>query len=296
VTVGILSGTGRFIGQGRFDDFIQTDAAINPGNSGGPLINTRGEAVGINSAIRSSSGGFQGIGFAIPVDLARPILGQLRATGKVTRGWLGVAIQPLTQELARSFGITGTQGALIATVTEDSPAAKAGLKEGDVIVTFDGKPVEGPRVLPGLVANTPVGRGVPVGIVRDGSRQTVTVTVGNLVDSREARATPGAPAERGQESRATEKLGLALQELTPELAKQLGVQSDKGVVVTEVKPDSPAAQAGLAPGDVIREVNRTPVQGLQDVERGLARGSDPAQVLLRVERDGSQRYVVLAVG
>jgi serine protease Do len=125
VTVGIVSGMGRFIGQGRFDDFIQTDAAINPGNSGGPLINTRGEAVGINSAIRSSSGGFQGIGFAIPVDLAKPILGQLRASGKVTRGWLGVAIQPLTQELAKSFGLTGTQGALVASVTDDSPAGRA---------------------------------------------------------------------------------------------------------------------------------------------------------------------------
>ena len=294
VTVGIVSATGRFIGQGRFDDFIQTDAAINPGNSGGPLINTKGEAIGINSAIRSSSGGFQGIGFAIPVDLAKPILTQLRATGKITRGWLGVSIQPLTPELAKSFGITGTQGALIGGVSEGSPAARAGIKEGDVIVTFDGKPVESPRVLPALVANTPVGRGVPVVIVRDGSRQTVTVTVGNLADSREARAMPGGPAEKGQESRATEKLGLALQELTPELAKQFGVQGDKGVVVTEVKPDSPAAQAGLAAGDVIREVNRTPVQGIQDVEKGLARRQDAGQVLLRVERDGSQRYVVVS--
>jgi serine protease Do len=293
VTVGIVSGTGRFIGQGRFDDFIQTDAAINPGNSGGPLINTRGEAVGINSAIRSSSGGFQGIGFAIPVDLAKPILGQLRATGKVTRGWLGVSIQPLTQELAKSFGIAGTQGALVTEIREDSPASRAGFKEGDVIVSFDGKNVDGSRALPGLVANTPVGRAVPVVILRDGKRQTVTATVGNLADSREARATA---AENKPESGATDKLGLALQELTPELAKQLGVQSDKGVVVTEVKPDSPAAQAGLAPGDVIREVNRTPVQGIRDVERGLSRGQDPSQVLLRVERDGSQRYVVVAVG
>jgi serine protease Do len=293
VSVGIVSAMGRFIGQGRFDDFIQTDAAINPGNSGGPLINTRGEAVGINSAIVSRGGGFQGIGFAIPVDLAKPILSQLRGTGKVTRGWLGVSIQPLTQELAKSFGIAGTQGALVASVTEDSPAARAGLKEGDVIVTFDGKPVEGPRMLPSIVANTPIGRPVPVGIVRDGSRQTVTVTVGNLTDSREAKATP---AEKSAESRATEKLGLALQELTPELAKQLGVQGDKGVVVTEVKPDSPAAQAGLAAGDVIREVNRTPVQGLQDVEKGLARSQSGGQVLLRVEREGSQRYVVVAAG
>jgi serine protease Do len=293
VTVGIVSGVGRFIGQGRFDDFIQTDAAINPGNSGGPLINTRGEAIGINSAIRSNTGGFQGIGFAIPIDLAKPILGQLRATGKVTRGWLGVSIQPLTQELAKSFGITGTQGALVASVSEDSPAAKAGLKEGDVIVTFDGKPVESPRTLPAMVANTPVGHSVPMVVVRDGKRQTVTVTVGNLADSREARAAAG---EKAPEGRATEKLGLALQELTPELAKQLGVQSDKGVVVTDVKADSPAAQAGLAPGDVIREVNRTPVAGIEDVERGLARGSDPGQVLLRVERDGTQRYVVITAG
>ncbi|HEY7601027.1 MAG TPA: DegQ family serine endoprotease [Methylomirabilota bacterium] len=293
VSVGIVSAMGRFIGQGRFDDFIQTDAAINPGNSGGPLINTRGEAVGINSAIVSRGGGFQGIGFAIPVDLAKPILSQLRGAGKVTRGWLGVSIQPLTQELAKSFGLTGTQGALVASVSEDSPAARAGLKEGDVIVTFDGKPVEAPRVLPSMVANTPIGRPVPVGIVRDGARQTVTVTVGNLSDSREAKA---APAEKSAESRATEKLGLELQELTPELAKQLGVEGAKGVVVTQVKPDSPAAQAGLAAGDVIREVNRMPVQGLEDIEKGLARGPDGGQVLLRVERDGSQRYVVVAAG
>jgi serine protease Do len=292
VTVGIVSGMGRFIGQGRFDDFIQTDAAINPGNSGGPLINTKGEAIGINSAIRSSSGGFQGIGFAIPIDLAKPILGQLRATGKITRGWLGVSIQPLTQELAKSFGITTTQGALVASVSDDSPAARAGFKPGDVIVNFDGKPVDGPRALPAIVANTPVGRAAPVVILRDGKQQTVTVTVGSLADSREARAVT---AEK-PEVHASEKLGLSLQELTPELAKQLGVQGDKGVVVTEVKPDSPAAQAGLAPGDVIREVNRMPVQELQDVERGLARGQDPSQVLLRVEREGSQRYIVIATG
>src|SRR5262249_55871479 len=252
VTVGIVSGTGRFIGQGRFDDFIQTHAAINPGNSGGPLINTKGQAVGINSAIRSNSGGFQGIRFAIPVDLAKPILSQLRASGKVTRGWLGVSIQPLTQELAKSFGTTETKGALVASVSEDSPAEKAGFKPGDVIVNFDGKPVESPRVLPAIVANTPVGQSVPVVVLRDGKQQTLTVTVGNLSDSREARAA----SNEKPEVHASEKLGMALQELTPELAKQLGVQNDKGVVVTEVKPDSPAAQAGLAPGDVIREVNR----------------------------------------
>ena len=206
-----------------------------------------------------------------------------------------MSIQPLTDELAKSFGIKGTQGALVASVSDDSPAAKAGFKPGDVIVTFDGKNVEGPRVLPGIVANTPVGRAVPVVVLRDGQRQTVSVTVGSLADSKEARVAAGEKAP-APDSRATEKLGLALQELTPELAKQLGVQSAKGVVVTEVKPDSPAAQAGIAPGDVIREVNRMPVQGIQDVERGLTRGQDPAQVLLRVEREGSQRYVVVGAG
>jgi serine protease Do len=295
VTVGVVSGTGRYIGQGRFDDFIQTDAAINPGNSGGPLINTRGEVVGINSAIRSSSGGFQGIGFAIPIDLAKPILAQLRATGRVVRGWLGVTIQPLDAELAKSFGLPGTQGALIASVAEESPAAKAGLRPGDVIVTYDGKPVDSPRVLPPLVANTPVGRSVPLGIVRDGVRQMVNVTVGNFADAKEARV--AASGEPPAESRGSERLGLGLAELTPELAQRFGLQGERGVVVTEVKPDSPAALAGLAPGDLIREVNRVPVRGLEDVQRGIARTpAGPGRVLLRVEREGTQRYVVIAVG
>jgi serine protease Do len=295
VTVGVVSGTGRYLGQGRFDDFIQTDAAINPGNSGGPLINTRGQVVGINSAIRSSSGGFQGIGFAIPIDLAKPVLQQLKTTGRVTRGWLGITIQPLTPELARSFGLQGTQGALVASVTDDSPAAKAGVRPGDVIVGYDGKSVDSPRVLPPLVANTAVGRSVPLVVVRDGARQTLTVTVGNLADSREARAAAG--PEQPPESRGSDRLGLALSELTPELAQRFGLQTERGVVVMEVKPDSPAARAGLAPGDLIREVNRVPVLKLDDVERGFARSpGGGTQVLLRVEREGSQRYIVIATG
>jgi serine protease Do len=293
VTVGVVSSKGRKIFNQSFDDYIQTDAAINRGNSGGPLINTRGEVVGINSAIRSNTGGFQGVGFAIPVDLAKPIVQQLRTTGKVTRGWLGVNIQPLTAELAKSFGLTATQGALVAAVSEASPASRADLRPGDVIVAFDGKPVESPRVLPALVANTPVGRTVPITVLREGQRQTLQVTVGNFAESREGRV---ASAEKPSETRSADKLGVALQELTPELAKQLGVQTDKGVVVTEVKPNSPAAQAGLAPGDVIREVNRTPVQGLRDVDLGLARSTDAKQVLLRVEREGLFRYIVVAAG
>ena len=288
VTVGIISGTGRVIGAGRYDDFLQTDAAINPGNSGGPLISTRGEVVGINSAIASGTGGFQGVGFAIPIDLAKPILQQLRTTGRVVRGWLGVAIQPLTSELAKSFGLPNTQGALVASVTEGSPAAQAGIRPGDVIVRYDGKAIESPRMLPVLVANTEVGKPIELGVMRDGALQPIRVTVGNLADAREARASG--------ESRVAERLGLQLQELTPELARRLGVQSDKGVVVTSVRPESPAAQAGIAPGDVIREVNRLPVHGLDDVDKGMARSGGANQVLLRVEREGSQRYIVLGIG
>ena len=290
VTVGIISGTGRVIGAGRYDDFLQTDAAINPGNSGGPLINTRGEVVGINSAIASRTGGFQGIGFAIPIDLAKPIVQQLRTAGRVTRGWLGVSIQALTPDLAKSFGLPNTKGALVSSVADGSPAAAADLRPGDVIVRYDGKPVDAPRALPALVASTEIGRAVELDVVRDGGARAVRVTVGTLADSREARLATG-------DRRVSQQLGVALRELTPGLARELGVTSDKGVVVTEVRPDSPAAQAGLAAGDVIREVNRTRVERLPDVERGMARPSGSAkQVLLRVERAGAQRYVIIDVG
>jgi serine protease Do len=282
VTVGIISGTGRVIGAGRYDDFLQTDAAINPGNSGGPLINTRGEVVGIATAIASRNGGFQGVGFAIPVDLAKPIVQQLRTAGRVTRGWLGVAIQPLTAELAKSFGLTEPKGALVASVAEGSPAARAGLKPGDVIVRYDGKAVDSPRVLPPLVANTGVGKTVELDVVRDGSVRPVKVTVGNLAESRQASAAGG---ERAPESRVAHRLGVELQ------------QGEKGVVVTDVRPDSPADQAGIAEGDVIREVNRTPVERLEDVEKAMAsKGGNEKQVLLRVERQGAERYVVVDMG
>ena len=281
VTVGIISGTGRVIGAGRYDDFLQTDAAINPGNSGGPLINTRGEAVGIASAIASRSGGFQGVGFAIPIDLARPIVQQLRTAGRVTRGWLGVSIQPLTPELAKSFGLTEPKGVLVASVAEGSPAERAGVKPGDVIVRYDGKPVDSPRALPPLVANTEIGKTVELSIVRDGAVRPVEVTVGNLTASRQASAA----GERAAGSRVAARLGVELQ------------QSDKGVVVTEVRPDSPADQAGISEGDVIREVNRTPVERLEDVEKAMSRKTgDGTRVLLRVEREGAERYVVVDVG
>jgi serine protease Do len=287
VTVGIISGTSRVIGAGRYDDFLQTDAAINPGHSGGPLINTRGEVVGIASAIVSRTGGFQGVGFAIPADLAKPILGQLRTAGRVTRGWLGVSIQPLTPELAKSFAVQGKEGVLVASVVEDSPAAKAGLKAGDLILRYDDKPVSDPRALSSQVAGTPVGRTVEVQLVRDGNPQRLKVTIGDLAGTRQAAAqSPGGSRV------AWDRLGVELVALTPERARQLGVGNREGVVVTEVKPDSPAAEAGISEGDVIREVNRVPVTSLDDVEKGLAKARDK-QALLRVERDGGARYLII---
>jgi serine protease Do len=287
VTVGIISGTRRVIGAGRYDDFLQTDAAINPGNSGGPLINTRGEVVGIASAIVSRTGGFQGVGFAIPADLAKPILGQLRTAGRVTRGWLGVSIQPLTPELAKSFSVQGKEGVLVASVVEDSPAAKAGIRAGDLILRYDDKPVSDPRALSSQVAGTPVGRTVEVQLVRDGNPQQLKVTIGDLAGTRQAAAqSPGGSRV------AWDRLGVELVALTAERARQLGVGNREGVVVTEVKPDSPAAEAGLSEGDVIREVNRVPVASLDDVEKGLAKARDK-QALLRVERDGGARYLII---
>src|SRR5438128_758814 len=204
VTTGIVSATGRVIGEGPYDDFIQTDASINPGNSGGPLINARGQAVGINTAIVSRSGGSVGIGFAIPVNLAKPVVSQLASAGHVTRGWLGVGIQPLTADLAKSFRLSQTDGALVTSVSAGSPAAKAGLKQGDVIVEYDGRPVGRAGDLPRAVAETPVGRAVPVKVVRDGKPLTLTATVGRLEEAREAKAGP-----RGQGLRGTFRAGVS---------------------------------------------------------------------------------------
>ena len=182
VTAGIVSAKGRVIGAGPYDDFIQTDAAINPGNSGGPLFNSRGEVVGMNSAIFSQSGGNIGIGFAIPINVAKQLLPELETNGSVTRGWLGVSIQQLTPELAQSFGVSEARGALVADVTSSGPAEKGGMKRGDVIVSYDGKKIEDSAALPALVAATPVGKTVPVEVVRTGKSKTLTVTVSRLVE------------------------------------------------------------------------------------------------------------------
>ena len=285
VTTGIVSATGRVIGNGPYDQFIQTDASINPGNSGGPLINTRGQAIGIATAIFSRTGGSIGIGFAIPVNVAKPVVTQLADTGHVVRGWLGVAIQPVNPELAKSFHLAGPEGALVSSVVDGSPAGKAGLKPGDVIVEYDGRKIAGAGELPSAVAETPVGRAVPLAVVRDGTRVTLTVTVGKLAENEQAAETPG--------DQAKPSLGLALEPLTPELASQLRMDSTRGVVVRAVQNDSPAANAGLRVGDVIVEVDRQSVGTVGDVRSTLAKHSQKEPLLFLVHRNGATLYVAV---
>ncbi|MCK6554860.1 DegQ family serine endoprotease [Candidatus Binatia bacterium] len=282
VTAGIVSAKSRSIGAGPYDDFIQTDASINPGNSGGPLFNERGEAVGINTAIFSQSGGNIGIGFAIPINLARALLPELEAHGHVTRGWLGVTIQPVTPDLAKSLDLEKPTGALVADVTADGPAAAAGIKRGDVIVSFGGKKVAESRDLPSLVAATPVGKSVSVGIARGGKEQTVEVAVAKLADDTVAEA----DAPRGA------KWGLALRDLTPEERRRAGLDDDEGVLVTNVAPESPAAEAGVEPGTIVLQVNQTPVGSVEALKAAVAR-NDGDRLLLLLKQGDHNRFAAL---
>lgn len=286
VTAGIVSAKGRSIGAGPYDDFIQTDASINPGNSGGPLFNERGEVVGINSAIFSQSGGNIGIGFAIPINLAKKLVPELEEHGSITRGWLGVSIQKVTPELASSLGLPESRGALVAEVTGGSPAAKSGMERGDVITTFNGKKVDESSALPKLVAETAVGKTVPVEVMRNGKTKTLEVTVARMVD--ETAATEKSP-EAAQKS----KWGLALRELRPEERSDLKLKDGEGVMITGVLPDSPAAEAGVQEGDVIVEVNKTPIGSVAALkkEAGKVEGDKPLLLLLR--RESSNRYASL---
>jgi serine protease Do len=281
-----VSATGRVIGQGPYDDFIQTDASINPGNSGGPLINTRGQAVGINTAMLSRTGGSVGIGFAIPVSLTKPVIAQLASTGHVVRGWLGVSIQPVTPDLAKSFHLPEQTGALVGAVVDDSPAKKAGLKQGDVIVEYNGRKISRADRLPSVVAETPVGHEVPITVIRDGKPVKVTARIAKLAEqTAENTETAGSP-EHGS-------FGLAVQPLTPALAKELGLEETHGVLVRGVKEGSAAANAGLRPGDVILEVDHHAVKGVSDLERGLASHEKGAPVLVLLHRNGNALYVTV---
>jgi serine protease Do len=284
VTSGIISAKARQIGAGPYDDFIQTDAAINPGNSGGPLVNMRGEVVGINTAIVR---GGSGIGFAIPSNMARRVAADLRATGKVTRGWLGVSLQPLNPELATSFGVKEAKGALVADVSTASPAARAGLKAGDVITQFNGKTIDDPSALARAVGTAKPGDTGTFTVWRDRQQTTVEIKLG---------ATPAARtvAARTQSGGAdVSGLGITVQPVTPEIAHQLDLRDPSGVVVTRVDPDGAAGGAGVQRGDVIVEIDRKRVKSVDDFEKLTAQAGGK-QVLMRVQRGGNAIYIAMA--
>ena len=276
VTTGIVSAKGRVIGAGPYDNFIQTDASINPGNSGGPLFNIRGEVVGINTAIIS---GGTGIGFAVPVNMAKEVIEQLKEHGKVVRGWVGVYIQEITDELQQSLELKERGGVLVADVVQGSPAADAGLRRSDVIVSFDGKPVHKAEELPRLVALTPVGKKVAVEVIRDGARKTLELKVGVLAEE-EAEGATTPPND----------LGITLQEITPELADSLGLEEEHGLVVSDIDQDGPAWEAGMRRGDVVIEVNRKAVATLADFRDSLAKRDKARPTLFLVKRAGNTLY------
>jgi serine protease Do len=284
VTAGIVSSKGRVIGSGPYDNFIQTDAAINPGNSGGPLIDMKGEVIGINTAIIASG---QGIGFAIPVNTAKEIAIQLQAKGHVTRGWLGVGIQEVTPELAKSFGLKENKGALVSQVFSGSPAEKAGVEQGDIILQFDGKEVSDSKDLPRIVASTPVGKEVTLKVSRNGKVMDRQVKIGEM-EEKEKAADLKTPSSH-------KSLGIMVQNLTPEIAKGLGLKKESGVVVTGVEPGSPSEKAGIQTGDVIREVNRKPVKDTEDFIQKVEKAKEQENVLLLLKRGQNSLFAAVTL-
>ena len=290
VTMGIVSATGRAtgLGDGSFEDFLQTDAPINHGNSGGPLVNTRGELVGINSQILSPSGGNIGIGFAIPANMARSVMESLIANGRVDRGMLGVTVQGITPELAESLKLDGVSGALVSDVNRDGPAGKAGVQRGDVITAVEGTPIDDSNQLRNQVAQMKPGSRATLSVLRQGRRRDVTVTLGTLPAAASARQGPG--GDGGGEQTA----GLSVQPVPSATAERLGLDKDVGVVVAAVNPDGAAAEAGFQPGDVIERVDGTAVSDAAALRDALERaGERPALVL--VHRDGRALYLALRV-
>lgn len=284
VTLGIVSAVGRSnVGIADFEDFIQTDAAINPGNSGGALVNTNGEVVGINTAIFSTSGGYMGVGFSIPSDMAKTVMDSIIKHGKVVRGWLGVSIQDLTPDIAKSLGIKQQTGALIADVVKDSPAEKAGLKRGDVVVSLNGKPVEDSTSLRNMVSAAVPGKTVELKIIREGKEQSVTAT---LAEFKERKAVKKVEYDNVLK-------GLTVQELTASLRDQIGVPENmNGVVITNIGTDSPA-QGILQAGDVVLEVNRHDIKNLSDYDQFVSKIGEKDPVLLLIYREGGTIYITL---
>jgi serine protease Do len=281
VTAGITSAKGRVIGAGAFDDFIQTDASINPGNSGGPLFNLDGEVIGINTAIVPMG---QGIGFAIPINLAKEVLIQLRQKGRVTRGFLGIQVQEVGPKLARSFGIEQQRGALVAYVQPGSPGERAGIKTGDVIVEFNGHQIASLHDLPRLVANTPPGRNAGVRLIRQGRERALRVQISDTPKELIRKSEPGVPAE---------ELGLRVQEQKRDTPQELGSTNSPAVVVADVEEGSPADESGMSRGDVILEVNRQQVVNVQDFQAALGDSANGKSVLMLIRRGDRTVYVGL---
>ncbi|HNS14612.1 MAG TPA: DegQ family serine endoprotease [Syntrophorhabdaceae bacterium] len=281
VTAGIVSAKGRVIGAGPYDDFIQTDASINPGNSGGPLLNLKGEVVGLNTAIVS---GGQGIGFAIPINVAKDMLPQLKTKGKVARGWMGVVIQKVTPEIAKNFGLAESEGALVADVMEGSPAEKAGIKRGDVIVSYNGKKVKDNDQLPRLVGATEIGKKVKVGLIREGKQVEVEIVIAELQEE-------GLRASKKPE--VEKDFGLVVQDITPEIAKHLNLKDKRGVIVTDVLPGSPAQDGDIRSGDIIKEIGRKPIRNLADFREAMKRVNIKEGVVMLIRRDSTTFYTVI---
>jgi serine protease Do len=279
VTAGIVSAKGRIIGSSPYDNFIQTDASINPGNSGGPLVNMRGEVVAINTAIIAPG---RGIGFAIPVNMAKEVIPQLKEKGKVTRAWLGVGIQEVTEPLARSLALKEKKGALVAQVFKQSPAEQAGIAQGDVILEFNGKEIGESQDLPSIVAAMPVGKTVTLKLSRNGSTITKEVKLGAMEEKGEVEKTPS-----------RKMLGITIQDVTPEIARALGLREEIGVVVSHVEPGSPAEDAGLQRGDVIQEVNRKPVKDSQGFLRKIEEAKAGGSILFLIQRGESNLFAAV---
>jgi len=290
MTAGIVSATGRAL-QGTYDNYIQTDASINPGNSGGPLVNMSGDVIGINTMIVTRSGGSEGIGFSIPSNMAHKIYAELIRNGKVTRGYLGVNLKPVTPAVARSVGYHGTEGALVDDVTENTPAASAGLQSGDVITEFDGKPVASRQQLVQMVAETAVGKSVPVKYVRDGRVHTTAIKLGERPDLT-GNATPR-PSSGDEGRGAASKLGISVDDVTPVLVRQLHLKSSSGAVVEDITPGSPAQEAGLQQGDVIHRIGSTTVSNAQDLIRAVRQLRSEKEVVLQVERGGQLSWTTV---
>jgi serine protease Do len=299
VTAGIISARARHINAGPFDDFLQTDAAINRGNSGGPMFNVNGEVIGINSAIFSPTGGSVGIGFAVPSSLAKGVISQLKEHGRTFRGWLGVKIQTVTEEIADSMGMKEPRGALVMDVTKGSPADKAGIISGDVIITFDGKPIKEMRELPRTVAETKIGKSVSVEYLRAGKPLSSTIVLGELKEDEQADAGDKTPLEEPKKSGVSEEfLGMTLTAITPDVRKQYDLKAAvKGVLVEDVKAAGEAMKRGMQPGDVIAKVNDRDVATVKELRAALADAKKAGRkfALVRVERGEDAQFITLPV-